>query len=217
MRAAAILASLATTLLPQSASSNVLTFQCQGYSEQQGGDRVGVNHSFSREGKLTGSQASWSPRAMASHPPKTGIAINLEFWLNYSQSTRSSIGKAGKAYTVVWALSPPGTRLTPAWRNRDLAKLKIEVSIDGSSPVAVASKQGDTTFESPKSGSRAIEFDLPASARSIVFTARDRDGRTVNTTRYDLEQTTGRDYHYRVALEAANEAAINYKNCNKLG
>lgn len=217
MRVAVILATLTAALVAQPASSNVLRYHCSGFGMKQDGDRVSVSRLFSGDGKQVDAFAIWMPLAESANLSLPGMVVNLELQIQYSNPSKTGMGKVDSAFLTLQALPLPGSKRSSESLQSDLAKLTVEASIDGKPAVPLVWNKDQTSFEYPMTAHSRVTIRFPDTAHSVAFTVRDAKGRAINTTRYDLQQTTGRDTQFRIALNEADQAALDYKRCSKMG
>ncbi|MBN8485947.1 MAG: hypothetical protein J0L50_14370 [Sphingomonadales bacterium] len=219
MRASAVLALLVATLGAQPAAANLLTFHCEGFSMEPGGNQVAVMRSFHRDGKQYDAVVLWFPKSRLVGPayPRTDISLDLQ--LTYSLTPANRIGAMKyTALTVQIVASPgPARNKSPEYRRAELAKLKVDVAIDGMPPRPVTWGADERFSDWPLSTTRWGMITIPPSARALVFTVRDGDGKVVRISRYDLDQTAGRDAQFEIARGKADASAADYKRCRKMG
>ena len=217
MRAAVTLASLAVLLLAQPASSNILSYHCDGFSMAPNGDQVAVTRSFSGNGKPTDAIAIWIPKAETARLLIPGMDVNLELHIQYANPTKAGIGTVDSASLTLQALPLPSRKRSSESLQRDLAKVSVEASIDGKPPVPLVLDKDQLSYDLPMTAHSRFTIRFPGTARSIAFTVRDEKGWTIRTARYDLQQTAGRDAQFRRALQKADREALDYKRCTKMG
>lgn len=219
MRASAVLAVIAAALSAQPAAANVVTYHCDGFSMEPGGNQVAVMRSFHQDGKQFDAAVMWFPKARLIGPAKARADITLDLQLTYSLTPESRVGAIEHtALTVQIVASPgPARNKSPEYRRAELAKLKVEVAIDDMPPRPVTWDDGERISDWPLSTTRWGMITIPPSARALVFTVRDGDGKVVRISRYDLDQTAGRDAQFEIARGKADASAADYKRCRKMG
>lgn len=217
MRAAVILAMATAALVAQPGSANVLTYHCDGFGGRPNAGQVTVMHSFSSGGQPVDSFAIWVPRAEVANPLWSGFGVNLELQIEYSNPTVAGIGPIDSAFLTLQIHDPFGSEKTSESLQSELTKLKVDASIDGRAPVTLVWDKDQPAFEWPNVANSRVTIRFPASARSATFTVRNNKGQAVNTTRFDLAQTSDRDARYKIAREKADKAALDYKSCMKSG
>lgn len=215
----AILALLSASLLPQPASANELTYYCDGFSQQHGGDQVAVTRSLKADGQQFDGSVIWSPKARRMGPANPRPDITLDLQITYALTPQNGIGTARSTALTLQIIDMPGplANRNPETRRRNLAALKVEVSIDGRPPRQLSWEDAEQFTDWPLSTTRMGLISLAPSVRTLEFTVRDADGKVALTNRYDLDQTAGRDARFLIARGEADAAATDYMRCQKIG
>ncbi len=221
MRVPAILSILAAALMAQPATAYVLTYHCDGYSQQHGqhgpGDAVAVMRSFRADGQQFGGAVIWIPPAKVIGPDDWRGDITIDLQLSLSLTPEGGIGAIEHGALAVQIIETAGLNKDPAKRRRDLERLTVAVSIDGGPPSQVGWNGSDMITEWPRSTTRWGLISIPPTARSVELTVRDATGKALRINRYEIGETAGRDAQFLIARGKADTAAADYKRCRKMG
>lgn len=213
MRGLAVLTGAALLSLAAPALAQERQYVCDGQATGARGERVSTSIFVSAKGEQVTATAAWDPPLVEAAASARLNAPDLMLTFVFAQPSAREMGPAGDGLIMVMAFTPPGNR-SAASPQRQLAGLRVEVTIDGGLPRTVPLATNPAIEDLPMTAFRSADLPtLPPGARVVSLRLIDNKNRQVALARFDLSELASRDSLFATAWQAAEGAAQNPASC----
>lgn len=202
--------------LPAFAQTPASQMVCVGQAEGPRSEAITVFIHVDPDGRRVASYASWLPPVLASSGSGGLDQPDTQLLIGYNEVGKANLGRRNEAAQVlVFAFSPPRSRIAGATLQKRLASLSGEARFDGGALVRFGFNQpGPAHQDLPGHAMRTAELALPAALPAeLELRIAAKGGKPGVTVRYATGAITSRDALFAQAWSQADKAAATPASC----